>query len=90
MVKAKLERHMKVVFDKRQKTCKLLPDMWVMLQDACKLEFPAKFDALWTGPYIIKEVFLNNSVQLKTLDGVDFPTCTNGSRCKEYKVWIGN
>jgi hypothetical protein len=57
-----------------------------MLQDARKLEFPAKFDALWTSPYIIKEVFPNNSVQLKTLDGVDFPTRINGSRCKEYKV----
>jgi hypothetical protein len=81
-----IQRRMKVAFDKRQKIRKLLPDMWVMLQDARKLEFPAKFDALWTGPYIIKEVFPNNSVQLKTLDGVDFPTRTNGSRCKEYKV----
>jgi hypothetical protein len=80
------QRHRKVAFDKRQKTCKLLPDMWVMLQDARKLEFSAKFDALWIGPYIIKEVFPNNSVQLKTLDGVDFPTCTNGSHCKKYKV----
>jgi hypothetical protein len=80
------QRRRKVAFDKRQKTRKLPPDMWVMLQDTRKLEFPAKFDALWTGPYIIKEVFPNNSVQLKTLDGVDFPTHTNGSRCKEYKV----
>jgi hypothetical protein len=60
--------------------------MWVMLQDAHKLEFPPKFDALWTGPYIIKEVFPNNSVQLKTLDGVDFLTRTTGSYCNEYKV----
>jgi hypothetical protein len=80
------QRRRKVAFDKRQKIRKLLPDMWVMLQDARKLEFPAKFDALWTSPYIIKEVFPNNSVQFKTLDGVDFPTRTNGSRCKEYKV----
>jgi hypothetical protein len=60
--------------------------MWVMVQDARKLEFLAKFDALWTGPYVIKEVIPNNSVQLKTIDGLDFPTRTNGSRCKEYKV----
>ena len=81
------QRRRKVAFDKRQKTRKLLPDMWIMLQDARKLEFSAKFDALWMGPYIIKEVFPNKSVQLKTLDGVDFPTRTNGSHCKEYKVW---
>ena len=80
------ERRRKVAFNKRQKTRKLLPDMCVMLQDAHKLEFPAKFDALWTGPYIIKEVFPNNFVQLKTLDGVEFSTHINGSRCKEYKV----
>jgi hypothetical protein len=80
------QRRRKVAFDKRQKKRTLLPGMWVMVQDAHKLEFPAKFDALWIGPYVIKEVFPNNSIQLKTLDGVDFPTRTNGSRCKEYKV----
>jgi hypothetical protein len=80
------QRRRKVAFDKRQKKRTLLPGMWVMVQDARKLEFSAKFDALWTGPYVIKEVFPNNSIQLKTLDGIDFPTCTNGSRCKEYKV----
>jgi hypothetical protein len=57
-----------------------------MVQDARRLEFPGKFDALWTGPYIIKEVFPNNSIQLKNLDGLEFPTRINGSRCKEYKV----
>ncbi len=50
--------------------------MWV--QDARRLEFSGKFDALWTSPYIIKEVFPNNSVQLKNLDGLKLPTCTNG------------
>jgi hypothetical protein len=81
-----IQRRRKVTFDKRQRKRTLLPGMWVMVQDARKLEFPAKFDALWTGPYVIKEVFPNNSIQLKTIDGLDFPTRTNGSRCKEYKV----
>jgi hypothetical protein len=81
-----IQRRRKVTFDKRQRKRTLLPGMWVMVQDARKLEFLAKFDALWTGPYVIKEVFPNNSVQLKTIDGLDFPTRTNGSRCKEYKV----
>ena len=57
-----------------------------MVQDLQKLEFLGKFDALWTNPYIIQEVFPNNSLQLKTLDGAEFPTLTNGSRCKEYNV----
>ncbi len=59
----------------------------MMLQDARKLEFPGKFNALWLGPFAIKEVFPNNSVQLQNLDGLDFPTRTNGGHCKEYKVW---
>ena len=80
------QRCRKVAFDKSNKEKTLKPDMWVMVQDARRLEFPAKFDALWTRPYVIKKVFSNNSVQLKTLDDLDFPTCTNGSRCKEYRV----
>lgn len=58
----------------------------MMVQDAKKLEFLAKFDALWMRPYIIKEVFDDNLIQLKTFDGKDFLTQTNGSRCKEYRV----
>ena len=80
------ERRCKIAFDKSNKVRTLKPGMWVMVQDAQMLEFLAKFDALWTGSYVIKEVFSNNSVQLKTLDSLDFPTCTNRSRCKEYRV----
>ena len=80
------QRRRKVAFDKSNKVRVLKPGMWMMVQDARRLEFPAKFDALWTGPYIIKEVFPNNSVQLKTIDGLDFPTRTNGGHCKEYRI----
>jgi hypothetical protein len=58
-----------------------------MVQDARRLEFMGKFDALWTSPYIIKEVFSNNSVQLKNLNGLKFSIRTNDGRCKEYKMW---
>jgi hypothetical protein len=81
-----MQRRRKVQFDKRHKSRTLTPCMLVMLQDARKREFPGKFDALWLGPFVIKEVFPNNSVQLQNLDGLDFPTRTNGGRCKEYKV----
>ncbi len=76
----------KVEFDKKHKSRTFVPGMLMMLQDVRKLEFPGKFDALWLGPFIIKEVFPNNSVQLQNLDGLDFPTRTNGGRCKEYRV----
>jgi hypothetical protein len=80
------QRQRKVYFDKKIKKRTLNASMWVIVQDAKRLEFLGKFDALWIGLYIIKEVFLNNLVQLKNLDGLKFPTHTNGGRCKEYKV----
>ena len=58
-----------------------------MIQDAKKLDFLDKFDADWLGPYIVRETFPNNSLQLETLNGDSFPTRTVGSRCKQYKAW---
>jgi hypothetical protein len=79
------QRQRKVYFDKKVKRKTLSAGMWVMVQDSKRLEFLGKFDALWTGLYIIKEVFPNNSVQLKNLYGLEFPTHINGGQCKEYK-----
>ena len=42
--------------------------MMVILQDARKLDFPNKFDVVWLGPSLIRETFLNNSVQLESLN----------------------
>jgi hypothetical protein len=81
-----MQQRRKVQFDKKHKFRTLVPGMLVMLQDARKLEFPSNFDALWLGPFTIKKVFPNNSVQLQNLDGSNFPTRTNGGRCKEYMV----
>lgn len=81
-----IQRRRKLAFDKRHKTRSLLPGMLVMLQDARKIDFPGKFDAVWMGPYLIVEAYPNNSVRLQTLNGELFPTRTSGNRCKEYKV----
>jgi hypothetical protein len=81
-----IQRRRKIAFDKCNKTRILQPGMLILLQDARRLNFPSKFDALWLGPYIVREVFANNSVQLETLNGELFPTRTAGSRCKEYKT----
>jgi hypothetical protein len=76
---------MKVVFDQCPGKRKVLPDMWIMIQSAGVVPL-TKLKTSWTSPYVIKEFFFNDSIQLKTLDGVDFSTRTNGSRCKEYKM----
>jgi len=81
-----IQRCRKIAFDKQNKVQVLQLGMWVMVQDARKLEFPGKFDTLWIGPYIIQSTFSNNSVQLKNFYGSEFPNQTNGSRCREYKV----
>jgi hypothetical protein len=59
--------------------------MWVMIQSAGEVPL-TKLKRSWMGPYVIKEVFFNNSIRLKTLNGVDFLTCTNGICYEEYKV----
>jgi len=80
------QRQRKVYLNKKVKKRTLNASMWVIVQDAKRLEFLGKFDALWIGLYIIKEVFPNNSDQLKNLDGLEFLIHTNGGQCKEYKV----
>lgn len=60
--------------------------MMVILQDARKLDFPNKFDVVWLGPSLIRETFLNNSVQLESLNEKNFATCTSSNRCKEYRA----
>ena len=57
-----------------------------MLQDGKKKDFPGKFDAVWLGPYIVKNTFPNNSVQLETLNGQSFPTRTTENICKEHQT----
>ena len=68
------QRRRKVLFDKRNKTRVLQPGMLVSLQDDRKVDFPSQTDVVWLGPYLVSEVFLNNSVQLETLNGQLFPT----------------
>ena len=68
-----IQRRRKTTFNKRNKMRALQPCMMVMIQDARKLDFPGKFDALWLGPYLVRETFPNNSLQLETLNGRELP-----------------
>lgn len=80
------QRRRKVAFDKKQKIRSFKVGQWVLLRDDRHKDFPGKFDALWLGPYVVKELFANGSLLLETLAGDVFPTRTSGERCKEYKV----
>ena len=81
-----IQRRRKLTFDKRNKKRALEPGMLVMIQDARKMDFPGKFDALWLGPYVVQAAFPNNSLQLETLNGESFPSKTAGSRCKQFRA----
>ena len=81
-----IQHRRKITFYKRHKKKALQPTMMVMMQDAQKLEFLGKFDALWLEPYIVKKTFLDNWLQLETLNGENFPLRTLRSRCKQYIV----
>ena len=81
-----IQRQRKIIFDKWNKKNALKPCMMVMMQDARKLDFSGKFNALWLGPYIVNAVFPNSSLQLEILNGESFPWRTSGSRCKQFRV----
>ena len=77
-----IQRRRKIIFHKRHKKKALQRGMLVMLQDEKKKDFSGKFEAVWLGPYIVKNIFPNNSVQLETLNGPSIPTRTTRSKCK--------
>ena len=81
-----IQQQRKIIFNKRNKKRALEPGMMVMMLDVRKMDFPGKFDALWLGPYAVKAVFPNNSLQLETLNGESFPWRTSGNRCKQFRV----
>lgn len=80
-----IQRQRKITFDKRHKKRTLMLGMMVMVQDARRLDIPDKFDAVWLGPYLVRMAFPNNCLQLETLNGESFPTCTLESPCKGMK-----
>ena len=73
-----IQRRRKIIFDKCHKNRVLRSRMMVMIQDANKLKFLGKFDALWSGPYLVHEVFFNNSLQLGTLNDEFFRHAPRG------------
>ena len=81
-----IPRRRKIIFDKRNNKRALEPGMMVMMLDARKMDFPGKFNTLWLGPYVVKAVFPNNSLQSETLNGKSFPWRTSGSRFKQFQV----
>lgn len=86
-IQKQFKERKKLLSIKKNKNRILQLRMLVLLQDAKKMDFFSKFDALWLDPYHIWEVFDNNSLQLETLNGELFPIIKFENRWKEYRVW---
>ena len=56
-----IQQSRKNIFDKQHKKLSLRSGMLVLLRDARKLDFRGILDVVWLGPYLIGEVFPNNS-----------------------------
>jgi hypothetical protein len=65
------QRRMKETFDKKVKTDIFKTGDLVLKWDAARQEKGkhGKFDALWTGPFIIAQVQQNNTFVLQNLEG---------------------
>ena len=56
----------------------------VLLYDNRHEDFPGKLHTRWMGPYKVRTIFPNGSLQLEDLRGVSLETRVNGSRVKRY------
>ena len=56
----------------------------VLLFDSRHKDFPGKLQTRWIGPYRVRQIFDNGTLQLEQLDGIPLETRTNGSRVKLY------
>lgn len=71
-IEARHRRKM-IFFERNEKPREFETGMWVLLHDDRNKDFPGNFDALWMGPYVVREVFSNGSFELETLEGNAFP-----------------
>ncbi|CAM6093914.1 unnamed protein product [Calypogeia fissa] len=71
-------------YDKKLKLVEIKQGDLVLLFDNRYLLFPGKLHTRWLGPYKVKEIFQNGSLQLEDLQGEELITRVNGSRVKKY------
>ena len=57
----------------------------VLLYDSRYQKFSRKVHTRWMGPFVVDQIFYNESLQLKDLQGNSLDTKTNGSRVKLYR-----
>jgi hypothetical protein len=79
-----IQKRRKSYYDSKLKPKVFEVNDWVLLYDSRYMKFPGKFQFRWHGPFQVKEVFSNGSVQLADARGNFFVTRINGNRLKRY------
>ena len=79
-----LQKQRKKWYDQQVREKQFQEGQLVLLYDSKHWKKPGKLKMRWTGPFIVKQVFANGSVQVADLSGVELPTQVNGARLKLY------
>jgi len=80
----------KILYDKKLRKKDINPDDFVLLYDNRFDKFPGKLHTRWMGPYRVKNIWDNGSLQLVDMEGEELPTRTNGARVKRYYKPLSN
>ena len=80
----KQQSRRKFLYDKKLRKKDIKEGDWVLLYDNRFDKFPGKLHTRWMGPYKVKDIWDNGSLQLLDMEGDELPTRTNGARVKKY------
>ena len=83
------QQRIKGMFDKREKENNFQVRHWVLKWDVVRQEKwkHGKFDSLWMGPFVIDQVYENNTFKLQNMEGEEvFDGPVNGWFLKLYFI----
>ena len=83
------QQRIKGMFDKRAKVDNFQVGYWVLKWDAVRQDKGKhkKIDSLWIGPFVINQVYENNTFKLQNLGGKQvFDGLVNGRFLKLYFI----
>ena len=78
LYKEKMKKYHEKKIEKREF---MVGDLVLLFNSRLRL-FPGKLKSIWTGPYLVTQLFPHGEVQLETKEGVQFKV--NGQRIKIY------
>ena len=74
----------KLKYDSKMKPVKLKEGDWVLVYDSRHKKFKGKLHTRWLGPFKVKTIYENGSLDLLTIKDEPLETRINGSRVKFF------